>query len=201
MSKLGLREFFKVKKINVTEGYTQLNQPQCDEIKKILSNASPKTIMEIGFNAGHSAELFLENSNAYVHSFDLGEHFHQYLKYGKQYINKNYPDRHTLILGDSTIRVPIFAQNNDIKFDLIFIDGGHSYEVAYADLMNSRKLANENTIILMDDIIQNNTSFITDWTVGPTRAWNELIQNKLLVETDSFDWLKGHGMCVGKYIF
>ena len=53
----------------------------------------------------------------------------------------------------------------------------------------------------MDDIIQNNTSFITDWTVGPTRAWNELIQNKLLVETDSFDWLKGHGMCVGKYIF
>ena len=188
MSKLGLREFFKVKKINVTEGYTQLNQPQCNEIKKI-------------FNAGHSAELFLENSNAYVHSFDLGEHFHQYLKYGKQYINKIYPDRHTLILGDSTIRVPIFAQNNDIKFDLIFIDGGHSYEVAYADLMNSRKLANENTIILMDDIIQNNTSFITDWTVGPTRAWNELIQNKLLVETDSFEWLKGRGMCVGKYIF
>ena len=201
MSKLGLSNYFKNNNIKVTEGYSEEVNQQCIEIVKILNDTSPTKIMEIGFNAGHSAELFLENSEAVVYSFDLGEHFHQYLKYGKQYINKNYPDRHTLILGDSTIRVPIFAQNNDIKFDLIFIDGGHSYEVAYADLMNSRKLANENTIILMDDIIQNNTSFITDWTVGPTRAWNELIQNKLLVETDSFDWLKGHGMCVGKYIF
>jgi predicted O-methyltransferase YrrM len=199
MSKLGLCNYFIKNNIKVTEGHVFDDQKM--EIVKILNDASPKTIMEIGFNAGHSAELFLENSNAYVHSFDFGDHFHQYLKYGKQYINKNYPDRHTLILGDSTIRVPIFAQNNDIKFDIIFIDGGHSYEVAYADLMNCRKLANKNTIIIMDDIIQNNTSFIDYWTVGPSRAWNELIQNKLLVETDSFEWLKGRGMCVGKYIF
>lgn len=198
MSKLGLCNYFIKNNIKVTEGHVFDDQKM--EIVKILNDASPKTIMEIGFNAGHSAELFLENSNAYVHSFDLGDHFHQYLKYGKQYINKNYPDRHTLILGDSTIRVPIFAQNNDIKFDIIFIDGGHSYEVAYADLMNCRKLANKNTIIIMDDIIQNNISFIDYWTVGPSRAWNELIQNNLLVETYSFEWLKGRGMCVGKYI-
>ena len=200
MSKLGLREFFKVKKINVTEGYTQLNQHQCNEIKKILSNASPKTIMEIGFNAGHSAELFLENSNAYVYSFDLGEHFHQYLKYGKQYINNTYINRHILILGDSTIRIPIFAQNNNIKFDIIFIDGGHSYDVAYADLMNCRKLATENTIIIMDDIIKK-PEFQAGHTVGPSKAWNKLIENNLLIETSHSDYSKGRGQSVGNYIF
>ena len=197
MSKLGLCNYFIKNNIKVTEGHVFDDQKM--EIVKILNDVSPKTIMEIGFNAGHSAELFLENSNAYVHSFDLGEHFHQYLKYGKQYINKNYPDRHTLILGDSTIRVPIFAQNNDIKFDLIFIDGGHSYEVAYADLMNCRKLANKNTIIIMDDIIKK-TEFQAGYTIGPSNAWNNLIQNDLLVETNHTDYSCGRGQSVGHYI-
>jgi predicted O-methyltransferase YrrM len=200
MSLTGLSTYFKNNNIKVTEGYSEEVTQQCLDIKQILKDNLPTKIMEIGFNAGHSTELFLKNSDAYVYSFDLGDHFHQYLKYGKQYINKNYPDRHTLILGDSTIRVPIFAQNNDIKFDLIFIDGGHSYEVAYADLINCRKLANENTIIIMDDIIKK-TEFQEGHTIGPSNAWNKLIQNNLLSEISHSDYSKGRGQSVGKYIF
>ena len=69
MSKLGLCNYFIKNNIKVTEGHVFDDQKM--EIVKILNDVSPKTIMEIGFNAGHSAELFLENSNAYVHSFDL----------------------------------------------------------------------------------------------------------------------------------
>ena len=71
MSKIGLHNFFLKSKINITEGYTQLNLGQCNEVKKLL-NKDMNKIMEIGFNAGHSAEIFLENTNAYVHSFDIG---------------------------------------------------------------------------------------------------------------------------------
>ena len=200
MSKLGLSNYFKNNNIKVTEGYSEEVNQQCIEIVKILNDTSPTKIMEIGFNAGHSAELFLENSEAVVYSFDLGEHFHQYLKYGKQYINKNYPNKHTLIFGDSTQTVPTFSANNDIKFDLIFIDGGHDYEIAYADLMNCRKLANKNTIIIMDDIIKK-PKFQAGHTIGPSNAWNKLIQNNLLVEISHSDYSIGRGQSVGKYIF
>ena len=197
---MSLSSFFKKHKIQVTEGYSEEIIQQCIDIKQILKDNSPTKIMEIGFNAGHSAELFLKNSEAVVYSFDLGEHFHQYLKYGKQYINNTYINRHILILGDSTIRIPIFAQNNNIKFDIIFIDGGHSYDVAYADLMNCRKLATENTIIIMDDIIKK-PEFQAGHTVGPSKAWNKLIENNLLIETSHSDYSKGRGQSVGNYIF
>jgi len=195
-----LVEFFNKKNINITEGYSQLNKAQCLEIISLINNEQT-LIMEIGFNAGHSAELFLENSKAYVYSFDLGTHFHQYLKYGKKYINNTYPNRHTLVFGDSRITVPKFAINNSIEFDIIFIDGGHDYEIAYADLINCKKLANKNTILIMDDTIKNNKALETSWTIGPTKAWNECIKKGIITETSTFNWAQGHGMSVGKYLF
>ena len=75
--------------------------------------------MEIGFNAGHSSELFLKYTSAHVTSFDLGEH--PYVSHAKEYIDA-YPGRHSLIIGDSTVTVPKCIG----KYDIIFIDGGHS---------------------------------------------------------------------------
>ena len=201
MSLTGLSNYLKKNNIQITEGYTQSMNQQCLEIIDILqSNSNILNIMEIGFNAGHSSELFLSNSNAYVYSFDLGEHFHQYLKYGKKYINTTYPNRHTLIFGDSNKTVPKFAENNtNIKFDLIFIDGGHDYDVAYNDLINCRKLANENTFIIMDDIVAN-PKYQAGYTIGPTNAWNNLINNNLLIEKKHTDYIFGRGQSIGHYI-
>lgn len=201
MVETGLSKYFKDHKIKITEGYTQLNLNQCNEICNLL-NKDMKLIMEIGFNAGHSSEIFLKNSNAYVYSFDIGTHFSQYLKYGKMYINSIYPNRHTLVFGDSKETVPRFAINNaDKKFDLIFIDGGHDYETALADLLNCKKLSDENTVLIMDDIIQENVSLSTGWTEGPTKAWEYCKKNGILIEICNFEWQKGHGMTVGKYMF
>jgi predicted O-methyltransferase YrrM len=196
-----LDDFFSVNNIVVTEGNCNNLQKQYDELINICKTINPKFIMEIGFNGGHSAELFLENSNAYLYSFDIGNHFHSYLKFGKMYINNKFPDRHTLVIGDSTERVPIFSSNHpEIKFDIIFIDGGHEYKTAISDLINCKKMAHDNTIVIMDDIIKD-SQFSANHTIGPTKAWNQCINNKIVKETSYFLFEKGRGMCVGKYLF
>ena len=113
------------------EGYCEQVPQQIEDLLNLLNEIKPLKILEIGFNAGHSSELFLKNSKATVVSFDLG--YHSYVYYAKKYIDSIYPDRHTLILGDSNITIKQF---NEETFDIIFIDGGHDYECAKNDIIN-----------------------------------------------------------------
>ena len=176
------------------EGYSQEIQAQVNDMIHLTMKPNI-TMMEIGFNAGHSANVFLKhNSSLLLTSFDLGDH-----KYGpaaKEYINTQYPNRHMLILGDSKQTVADYIVRNPGKtFDIIFIDGGHDYETARADLENCRKLAHMNTIVIMDD-----TVFYWDW-YGPTKAWNEFVDTNKVVELGRRDYsIRGRGMAWGRYI-
>ena len=156
--------------------------------------------MEIGFNAGHSAEVFLKNnSKLTLTSFDLGSH--DYVLTAKEYIDVIYKNRHTLILGDSTITVPKYINDNpNKKFDVIFIDGGHDYSIANADLQNCMNLAHKDTIVIIDDTIY--TPGWEHWyTIGPTKTWLEHIANNKIIGINKKDYRHGHGMSWGKYNF
>lgn len=190
-----LNNYLKEKNCNIIEGYSRSCYKETIILQVLASDSKIKNILEIGFNAGHSADTFLTyNSNCNLVSFDIGEH--SYVKIAKEYIDRTYPARHTLILGDSTKTIPKYE--TDIKFDLIFIDGGHSYEVARADLMNCKRFSHKDTIVIIDDTVYRD-DWKMNWTEGPTRAWLEGIKNNIIIEIDRRDFEPGRGMSWGLF--
>jgi predicted O-methyltransferase YrrM len=106
-------------------------------------------ILEIGFNAGHSCLLFLlANPDSTIVLFDLCEH--RYTKPCFNYLNQEFPGRLTLIPGDSTKSIPLYANHYPHKtFDMVHIDGGHTMEIANSDFFNILPLASR--MIIWDD--------------------------------------------------
>ena len=83
-------------------------------------------------------------------SFDINHH--PYTPVAVEYFRQTYPDRFTFVQGDSMKTVPEYSKKfPDQKFDLIYIDGGHSYELCLNDIINCKKLAHPNTSVWVDD--------------------------------------------------
>jgi predicted O-methyltransferase YrrM len=157
------------------------DQDELEYLASIARRPRIKLIGEIGFNAGLSSYTFLEaNPEAIVYSFDLGEH--HYVRAAKEHIDDEFPGRHHLILGDSLKTVQEFhRQHPGLRFDLIFVDGGHAYDVAKGDLMNMRRLAAPRAWLLTDDLTP-----WKRWGKGPTRAWLEATRNGVVEQLELY---------------
>jgi len=187
-------------RIQFDEGNCTQVPQQMDRLHELVDTYKPARILEIGFNAGHSAELMLRaHPGTEVVSVDIGAH--DYVRTAKHAIDRFYPRRHTLILGDSTQAIPKLADTlrPDRAFDLIFIDGGHDYPVATADLRNCRALAHPGTVVIMDDTYRSDDVTFR-FNRGPTRAWDEAEAAGSVERIGADEYFPGRGMSWGKYI-
>lgn len=184
-----------VEKLNELRG--EGHSGQIPEQQKILAeNVKGKTLyLETGFNLGHSALTVLEaDKKIKVVSFDIGG----VDSWGAfEILHAKFGDRLTVIWGDSTKTVP---SEKPMNADFVFIDGGHQYETAKADLLNMRRHmkpdAHDETTpnILIDDVFCD-----ARFCVGPTKAWVELIERKQIIEHDRFKHNNRRGFALGQF--
>lgn len=110
---------------------------------------SATTVMEIGFNGGHSCLLFLlANQCSRIQIFDMGNH--SYAKRCYDFLNMVFPNRLNIVWGDSTETLPQFK--TDTKYDLIHIDGGHGVNVLRSDIEQCKRFSSYHTRMFIDDI-------------------------------------------------
>tara|TARA_Y100001958_G_C21098213_1_gene449069 strand:+ start:242 stop:976 length:735 start_codon:yes stop_codon:yes gene_type:complete len=194
-----LESYYIYNNIQIIEGNSTQSSEQKEYLKKY--KVQFKNILEIGFNAGHSSELFLDtNPNSVVTSIDLG--YWYYCKFGIRYLEKKFPNRFQIILKDSIKALRDYKTISEgTIFDFIYIDGNHSYEYAYNDILNCKKFSHDLTIIAVDDVVDDD-NFRTNSNLGPTKAWKTLVSNGKLIELDCSHFKDiNRGMAVGKFIF
>ena len=163
-----------LKGISITEeveGGSEIHQCKYF-IDFLIANPKIKNIVEIGFNAGVSSAYFLSaREDIRVISVDIG--YHRYVNECKKLIDEQFPERHTLLIGDSKKIIPELNKlEPKIKPDLIFIDGDHEEPTPLIDARNCLALADKETILVMDD-----TNIYNGWN-GVLQAMCTLIQKK-----------------------
>jgi len=105
-------------------------------------------ICETRFNMGHSGfNSLTSNPKAVVHSFDTGRH--DYTRVMQRFTMEQFPGHFlsTLATRDSRVTVPQFVRANPrFQCDLIFVDGGHTYDIAMVDLENFVSICNRSNL-------------------------------------------------------
>jgi predicted O-methyltransferase YrrM len=120
----------------------------------LKNNKHIKRIVEIGFNAGVSAATFLASrDDIQVISFDIG--MHNYVLKIKKELDKMFPGRHSLIIGDSKDVLPMinnFFNISQQPVDLLFVDGDHRDPMPLIDIQNALKWIGSQGVLIVDDI-------------------------------------------------
>ena len=175
-------KLLETRNVKIKQGYiTQVDEHAFQlvaRLKQICDIYSVKNVLEIGFLAGHSAELFLK-LNDHIQVTSIDESVLQSVSIGKEYIDLNYPKRHTLIKGNSNnILKTDLLTISQFKYDIILIDGSFKYDIVKQDIILSKQFAHENTIVIINNVLKNK-KLMKYWTQEVSNATNEL-------ETDGF---------------
>jgi hypothetical protein len=110
-----------------------------------------RSLLEIGFNAGHSALLALDaNPELTYVGIDIASN--PYTVACGEILRFAYGPRFQLHVGDSRIVAPrLIIQSGAYQFDVVHVDGGHDPLTAQLDLSSALLACKPEGIVLMDD--------------------------------------------------
>jgi len=116
------------------EGHLVLTERTVETLKRIYKHTEVKSVLEIGFNAGHSAMGWLASTDVeHYHSIDICQYEHTELN--AQRIENMFPERFTFTKMDSKD----LDFRDIIGYDMVFVDGDHTVAGASIDIQNVRR--------------------------------------------------------------
>ena len=115
--------------------------------EKAIESIQPKLVLEVGTYKSMYSYLLKKNlPEVKVHTFGINDGSQKCV----DLVNKHFDeDFVTFYLGDSVETLSEFDPE-DLTFDMAWVDGGHTYDVAYSDLINCARL--DIPEILIDDV-------------------------------------------------
>jgi predicted O-methyltransferase YrrM len=111
-----------------------------------------QSVLEIGFNAGHSTLLFLlANPTSKIYCFDTCQH--NYTKPCFEYLSRAFPGRLELIEGRSGEQMEKYkASHSQLMCDVIHIDGDHELSNANGDFFRSLAYAKYKAFLIYNNV-------------------------------------------------
>jgi len=114
-----------------------------------------RKLCEVGFNAGHSALIFLMSANKDIDFLIFDINSHAYTAPCLEYLKSSFPGvKYEFVEGDSTVTIPQWIEANPLQaetFDVVHMDGGHSEAVVIEDLKNCIRLVRPGGLLIVDD--------------------------------------------------
>jgi SAM-dependent methyltransferase len=156
-----------------------------DLINYFIEKLGYESYLEIGL--GNSVKVMYESFNRIVCKNKIG------IDPSKLYSGLNRSDTYNCTSD-------VFFENNEQKFDIIFVDGLHEYTQVKKDVDNALECLNKNGIIVMHDIGPFNEAQIASTASGTAyKAWMDLVcnRNDLAFSAYFFDPSRFDGDVVG----
>jgi predicted O-methyltransferase YrrM len=162
------------------------------KLRELILTCQPKTIVEIGFNAGHSCKLILDtllknptHTSKHIYVFDICQH--EYVESNFKALKEEYCKCNitmTLVRGSTKNTLNSYLDNID-QIDFVNIDGDHSPAGVTSDFNNVKDKISKGGIVYVDDYKSNHPVF------GP--LFEKLSQAVDLLDWASFetDWIPG----------
>ena len=154
-------------------------------------NFYPENILEIGSFEGRSA-IFFTNfyPNSLISCVDTWEGSDEHKNFNFFKIENNFNNNTKYLVKSNRLKKykkasDIFFSENNILFDLIYIDGDHSSEQLCKDIYNSWKFLKKNGILVVDDYVW---WFYKDIFKNPAFTINKFITEKLNQIKDLIVW-------------
>jgi predicted O-methyltransferase YrrM len=151
------------------------------------------TICEVGFNAGHSAAVFLlaNPESTYVGFDTMGL---RWSAASLAFAQRLFPGRVRIVPGLSTDTLPAHAAP---RCDLLSIDGEHAGETPFLDIANGRAASHAGGYVLMDDWSSTSPDVKAAWA----RALSEgLLAEVMCVDDGVYIGRYHKAWCLGRYV-